>query len=44
MATLETVAAQLRADKSPFFCVNRGPIQYDFPAGAKAIMYSVNKA
>ena len=36
MATLETGAAQLRADKSPFFCVNRCPIQYDFPAGAKA--------
>ena len=36
MATLVTGAAQLRADKSPFFCVKRCPIQYDFRTGAKA--------
>ena len=31
--------------KSPFLCVNsRSPIRYDFRAGAKAILYSVNMA
>ena len=42
---LEIGAAQLRpvteiAPKSPFLCVNRSPIQYGFPAGAKAIQCS----
>ena len=30
------------APKSPFLSVNRSPIQYGFPVGAKAIQYSVN--
>ena len=30
------------APKSPFLCVNRNPIQYGFPAGAKAMRYSMN--
>ena len=30
------------APKSPFLCVNRNPIQYGFPAGAKAMRYSIN--
>ena len=32
------------APKSPFLCVNRSPIRYDFRAGAKAIRYCVNMA
>ena len=47
---IEIGAAQLGsvtglAPKSPFLCVNRSPIQYGFPVGAKAIQpiqYSVN--
>ena len=43
--TLEISVTQLRpvteiAAKSPFLCVNRSPIQYGFPAGAKAIQCS----
>ena len=43
--TLEISVTQLRpvteiAPKSPFLCVNRSPIQYGFPAGAKAIQCS----
>ena len=30
------------APKSPVLCVNRNPIQYGFPAGAKAMRYSMN--
>ena len=30
------------APKSPFLCVNRNPIQYGFPASAKAMRYSMN--
>ena len=30
--------------KITFLCVNRSPIQYGFPAGAKAIRYNENKA
>ena len=45
-STLEILAAQLRsvteiAPKSPFLCVNRGPLRYCFCAGAKAIWYFV---
>ena len=45
----EIGAAQFRSvteivPKSPFLCVNRNSIRYDFGAGAKAIQYSVNIA
>ena len=32
------------ASKSPFMCVNRIPIRYDFRGGTKAIQYSVTIA
>jgi len=47
VSTLEIDAAQKyrnRAEITVLVCVNRSPIRYDFRAGAKAILYSVNIA
>ena len=46
-SSLKINAVQLRfvteiAPKSPFLCVNRSTIWYDFHAGAKALRYSMN--
>ena len=49
LSTVEIGVTQIRsfteiAPKSPFLCVNRGPIRYGFRTDAKAILYSVNIA